>query len=53
MSSEAFIRLCEVLEKKYGLQESLNIKVKARDISQNAPFYLWQKNEKILEATLS
>ena len=27
MSSEAFIRLCEVLEKKYGLQESLNIKV--------------------------
>ncbi|CAN6933773.1 unnamed protein product [Brassica oleracea] len=32
MSSEAFIRLCEVLEKKYGLQESLNIKVKARDI---------------------
>lgn len=27
MSSEAFIRLCEVLQTKYGLQESNNIKV--------------------------
>ncbi|XP_024007914.1 uncharacterized protein LOC112083924 [Eutrema salsugineum] len=27
MSSEAFIRLCEVLQQKYGLQESHNMKV--------------------------